>query len=113
MKDYSIIVPPDSTKDDILARLFEFKGLTTQKTNMERLKKSLAGHLKKNHPLHSQVEKLSNPTLKKLCDKLGLTGHNWYRPRMQTTIKTYYFKNCPEGPLTALRDALNLATSIF
>ena len=105
-EDYSIIVPPDSSKEDILARLFEFRGLVDQKTNTEKLKKSLHGHLKKNHPLHGQVEKLSSHQLKKLCDRLGLTGHNWHRPRMQTAIKTYYFKNFPDGPLTALQEAL-------
>ena len=99
-------MPPNSTKEDILARSLEF-GLTAQNQNLERLKKSLGANLKKNHPIHCQVEELPNPQLKKLCDKLSLTGHNWYRPRMQTKIKTYFFKNFPEGPLTALQEALD------
>ena len=101
VKDYSIIVSPDCSKEEILARLSEFQGLTTNRTET-RLRQSLGGHLKRNHPVHGQVQKLSNQQLKKMCNKLGLSGHNRDLKRMHTKIITYFFKNFPEGPLACL-----------
>ena len=100
-------MPPDISREDILVRLSEFQGLTTNRRTDERLKQSLVGHLKRKHPLHGQVKKLSNQQLKKMCNKLGLSGHNRDWKRMQTKIITYFFKNFPEGPLTAFQDALD------
>ena len=97
---------PDCSKEEILARLSEFQGLTDRQ-NEDRLRKSLGGYLKRKHPLHGQVQKLSNQLLKKMCDKLGLSGHNGEWRRMQTKIINYFFKTFPEGPLTAFQDALD------
>ena len=99
-------MPPDCSKEEILARLSEFQGLTDRQ-NEDRLRKSLGGYLKRKHPLHGQVQKLSNQLLKKMCDKLGLSGHNGEWRRMQTKIINYFFKTFPEGPLTAFQGALD------
>ena len=62
--DYSINLAPDISMEDIVARLMEFQ-LPPAKRNFDKMKTRLVGHLKKNHPIHDQVQKLENPQLKK------------------------------------------------
>ena len=104
MQDYSIIVPPTASREDILARLGEFGGLISQQRSDLQLKGSLSRLLREKHPIHGQVRKIPFPQLKKLYYQLFTTRRQ--RSRMETAIVTYFLKKHPHGPLTALQGTL-------
>ena len=105
VQDYSIIVPPTASREEILARLSEFGGLITSQQDSDiRLQGTLRRLLREKHPIHGQVRKIPFPQLKKLYYQLFTTRRQ--RPRMETAIVTYFLKKHPHGPLTALQGTL-------
>ena len=71
----------------------------------EVLRKSLAFHLKKKHPLHDQVGMLTNAQLFGLCvcDSLSLKVTRREKTKMAKLIVDHFFNNYPDAPLTNLQ----------
>ena len=109
VQDYSIIVPPTASREEILARLGEFGGLTSHQRSDSELKGALSRYLREKHPIHSQVRKIPAPQLKKLYSQISMVRRQRYR--METAIVTSFFKHHPHRPLTALQEALQELTS--
>ena len=58
VKDYSIIVPTDASRDEIIAKIFELKGLTSVNRSVTQLKQTLCRYLREKHPIHGQCQTL-------------------------------------------------------
>ena len=63
VKDYSLIVPPTSSRDEICAWLSKFQVVPYQMCT-KKLMSALSCLLKEKRSIHDQVEKLSTPKLK-------------------------------------------------
>ena len=106
VKDYSIIVPGNASRDEICARMLEIGGLTSVDRSVTQLKQTLSRHLREKHPIQSEIRKITYPQLKKLYNDLCPSGKRREESRMQTALVAYFFKEHPEGPLTALLEVL-------
>ena len=106
VKDYSIIVPENATRDQIYSRILEIAGLTSIDRSVTQLKQTLRHHLRKNHPIQSEIRRIAYVQLKKLYNELCPSGKRREERRIQTSLVTYFFKEYPQGPLTALQEAL-------
>ena len=90
-------------RDEIMAKL----GSTSNEAYLtEVLRKSLAFHLKKKHPLHNRVKLLTNAQLFELCHGLSIKVPRRENAKMVKLVVDYFFSNFPDAPLTNLKKIL-------
>ena len=97
MEDYSVRVS-HLDRSEIQEALIKQKGLVrVVDVNKEQMRKSLAYHLKKKHPLHDRVKMLSNDQLFQLCSNLSLKITRREKDKMTRLVVDHFFRNYPEA----------------
>ena len=75
--------------------------------NTQKLQKSLAKELKKNHPIHKKIKALNKQELKQLYVNLSLPKRIKFIPRKMKAISDYFFREYPDAPLTNLERVMD------
>ena len=98
--DYSITVSDD--RHDVIKSLKDLNVKFDASQGKQNLKIKLSNHLKKNHPIHKHVEKLSLASARQLLNALTNSVKRRSLRDTKRAIISECFKNAASGPLTDL-----------